>query len=129
MDSTLMVFVVMLIWSLCYNGDFESVELENFGGVDNYYFYPPLGVFFPQSFHYNIGANLMGFESCPENSNIGVINSVLLLQACCWVDMLQGRNLSMISPLHEALLWPQPLPSQMINDHRNMNSLSSHNYN
>ncbi|KAH0988806.1 hypothetical protein GBA52_000289 [Prunus armeniaca] len=79
----------------CYNGDFESVELENFGGVDNYYFYPPLGVFFPQSFHYNIGANLMGFESCPENSNIGVINSVLLLQAqaagwtCCKEETYQ----------------------------------------
>ncbi|KAL6271667.1 hypothetical protein ACE6H2_028578 [Prunus campanulata] len=73
------------------NGDFELVKPENFGGVDTY------------------------------NYNSAPLGSYCSASSSCWVDMLQGRNTSMISPLNEALLWPpQPLQSQMmINDHNN----------
>ncbi|VVA19678.1 PREDICTED: agamous MADS-box [Prunus dulcis] len=81
-----------------YNGDFGLVELVNFGGVDNYN-PPPLGSFPQSSKYHDLGANLMGFEDGAINNS-----SVSSASLSCWVDMLQGRNISLISPLHEALL-------------------------
>ncbi|KAH0978436.1 hypothetical protein GBA52_028155 [Prunus armeniaca] len=76
------------------NGDFGLVKPENFGGVDTY------------------------------NYNSAPLGSYSSASSSCWVDMLQGRNTSMISPLNEAWLWPpQPLQSQMINDHNNYTNM------
>ncbi|VVA13995.1 PREDICTED: L484_025031 [Prunus dulcis] len=76
------------------NGDFGLVKPENFGGVDTY------------------------------NYNSAPLGSYSSASSSCWVDMLQGRYTSMISPLDEAVLWPPlPLQSQMINDHNNYTNM------